>query len=55
MSNFIKDLVRQLNNNNIELIVFFNGAIEPQRMNEWTLHQKENFKKIRSVSFCTRS
>lgn len=50
MSNFIKDLVRQLNNANIELIVFFNGAIEPQRMNEWILHQKENNKKIRSVS-----
>lgn len=51
MSNFIKDLVRQLTNNDIELIVFFNGAIEPQRMNEWILHQKENSQKIRNVGF----
>ncbi len=49
MANFIRDLVKHLNNANIELIVFFNGAIEPQRMDEWIANQKEDYVKTQQV------
>lgn len=49
MANFIKDLVSKLNESYIEIVVFFNGAIEPQRMNEWIASQKEEYIKIQKV------
>lgn len=50
MANFIKDLVTKLNESYIEIVVFFNGAIEPQRMNEWIASQKEEYIKIQKVT-----
>lgn len=49
MANFIRDLVTILNKSNVELVVFFNGAIEPQRMNEWISNQKEEYNKTEQV------
>lgn len=49
MANFIRDLVKTLNESHIEIVVFFNGAIEPQRMNEWITIQKNEYIKIQKV------
>lgn len=50
MVNFLDKLIGLLETSNVELIVFFNGAIEPQRMNEWITQQKEEYKKVNQVS-----
>lgn len=50
MVNFLEKLIGLLENSNVELIVFFNGAIETQRMNEWIMQQKEESKKVNQVS-----
>lgn len=50
MVSFLEKLITVAENANIELVVFFNGAVEPQRMNEWVAQQKEDYKKVNQVS-----
>ncbi|XP_065201519.1 constitutive coactivator of PPAR-gamma-like protein 1 homolog isoform X3 [Planococcus citri] len=49
MADFVDKLVTLAENANIELTVFFNGAIESQRMNEWIAQQKREYEKVNRV------
>lgn len=49
MADFLDKLVSLAESANIELTVFFNGAIESQRMNEWIAQQKREYEKINRV------
>lgn len=49
MVQFLSVLIQTIQNNNIELAVFFNGGLEPQRINEWIKIQLNDRKKINQV------
>ncbi|RZF34450.1 hypothetical protein LSTR_LSTR013020 [Laodelphax striatellus] len=46
---FLSQFVNSLKKANIDLIVFFNGCIEPQRMNEWIQQQQRTRLKVNQV------
>lgn len=50
MVQFLAVLMQTVQNNNIELAVFFNGALEQQRLNEWVRQECSLRKNINSVS-----
>ncbi|KAG0724596.1 Constitutive coactivator of PPAR-gamma-like protein 2 [Chionoecetes opilio] len=49
MVQFLAVLMQTVQNNNIELAVFFNGALEQQRLNEWARHECSLRKNVNSV------
>ncbi|XP_076448160.1 constitutive coactivator of PPAR-gamma-like protein 1 homolog [Babylonia areolata] len=49
MTAFLASLIQACQNANMELIVFFNGALEKEKMNEWFAHQLEQKDKVRYV------
>lgn len=49
MVQFLSVLIQTIQNNNIELAVFFNGSLEPQRMDDWINDQLSDRKKINQV------
>ncbi|XP_053641364.1 constitutive coactivator of PPAR-gamma-like protein 1 homolog isoform X4 [Cherax quadricarinatus] len=49
MVQFLAVLMQTVQNNNIELAVFFNGALEQQRLNEWSRQECSLRKNINSV------
>ncbi|KAL7643504.1 UNVERIFIED_CONTAM: hypothetical protein RMT77_005486 [Armadillidium vulgare] len=49
MVQFLAVLIQTIQNNNIELAVFFNGALEQQRLGEWAQKQAVRRKHINSV------
>ncbi|XP_071522180.1 constitutive coactivator of PPAR-gamma-like protein 1 homolog isoform X3 [Panulirus ornatus] len=49
MVQFLAVLMQTVQNNNIELAVFFNGALEQQRLNEWVRQECSLRKNINSV------
>lgn len=49
MVQFLSLLVQTLQGNNIDVAVFFNGALEPERTTEWAKQQAANRKKISQV------
>lgn len=55
MVSFIQQLVTTLRGSSIEVVVFFNGAIEPQRLNEWIAFQRDEYKKSQQVSLAHES
>lgn len=50
MVQFLAVLMQTVQNNNIELAVFFNGALEQQRLGEWARHECSLRKNVNSVS-----
>ena len=50
MVQFLAVLMQTVQNNNIELAVFFNGALEQQRLSEWARHECSLRKNVNSVS-----
>src|SRR5438128_695760 len=42
MFQYLSQFIMSCQNGNIELTVAFNGALEPQRLNEWTQKQLKN-------------
>ena len=54
MVQFLAVLIQTIQNNNIELAVFFNGSLESQRMQEWIRMQQDERKKISQVIFNPR-
>ncbi|XP_064483500.1 constitutive coactivator of PPAR-gamma-like protein 2 isoform X2 [Ornithodoros turicata] len=49
MVQFLSVLIQTIQNNNIELAVFFNGSLEAQRMDEWVRQQQAERKKVNQV------
>lgn len=49
MVQFLAVLIQTVQNNNIELAVFFNGALEQQRLNEWSRQECSLRKNVNSV------
>lgn len=49
MVQFLAVLMQTVQNNNIELAVFFNGALEQQRLGEWARHECSLRKNVNSV------
>ncbi|KAK7086333.1 hypothetical protein SK128_018849 [Halocaridina rubra] len=49
MVQFLAVLIQTVQNNNIELAVFFNGALEQQRLNEWSKQECSLRKNVNSV------
>lgn len=49
MTSFLSSLIQACQNANMELVVFFNGALEKEKMNEWFAHQLEQKDKVRYV------
>ncbi|XP_013781328.1 constitutive coactivator of PPAR-gamma-like protein 1 homolog [Limulus polyphemus] len=49
MVQFLSVLIDTIHNNNIEVVMFFNGGLEPQRMDEWVKQQQADRKKINQV------
>ena len=49
MVQFLAVLVQTVQSSNIELAVFFNGALEQQRLNEWAKIQCDSRRNINSV------
>lgn len=49
MVQFLAVLIQTVQNNNIELAIFFNGALEQQRLGEWAQKQATRRKNINSV------
>lgn len=49
MVQFLSVLIQTIQNNNIELAVFFNGSLEAQRMEEWVKQQQSERKKVNQV------
>ncbi|KAG1664870.1 Constitutive coactivator of PPAR-gamma-like protein 2 [Nymphon striatum] len=49
MLQFLTVLVQTIHSNNIEVVVFFNGCLEPQRMEEWINQQKQDRHKINLI------
>lgn len=53
MVQFLAVLMQTVQNNNIELAVFFNGALEQQRLSEWARHECSLRKNVNSVSIAS--
>ncbi|KAH8031959.1 hypothetical protein HPB51_022279 [Rhipicephalus microplus] len=49
MVQFLSVLIQTIQNNNIELAVFFNGSLEPQRLEEWHRQQQAERRKVGQV------
>ncbi|KAL8608817.1 hypothetical protein ACOMHN_051422 [Nucella lapillus] len=49
MTAFLASLMQACQNANMELVVFFNGALEKEKMSEWFAHQLEQKDKVRYV------
>ncbi|XP_054722197.1 constitutive coactivator of PPAR-gamma-like protein 1 homolog [Uloborus diversus] len=49
MVDFLRTFFQVVNKRNIEITVFFNGALEPHRMNSWIEKQKTEKEKISQV------
>ncbi|XP_025108556.1 constitutive coactivator of PPAR-gamma-like protein 1 homolog isoform X2 [Pomacea canaliculata] len=49
MTAFLTSLIRACHNANMELVVFFNGALEKEKTNEWYSHQIAQKDKVRYV------
>ena len=49
MLNFLNTLIRACHSVNLELLVFFNGALESERLDEWFQQQIEEKRKINQV------
>ncbi|ESO82329.1 hypothetical protein LOTGIDRAFT_223375 [Lottia gigantea] len=49
MTAFLTNLVQACHNANMELVVFFNGGLESERMNDWFTEQINQKKKVHSI------
>ncbi|XP_075235420.1 constitutive coactivator of PPAR-gamma-like protein 1 homolog [Lycorma delicatula] len=49
MVTFLSQFVSSLQKANIDLVVFFNGCVEQQRMNEWIAQQQRTRQKVNQV------
>lgn len=49
MTAFLTSLIQACHNANMELVVFFNGALEKEKMNEWFAQQLAQKDKVRYV------
>lgn len=50
MVQFMTSFIEKINENNIDIVIFFNGGVESQRINEWIVKQKEQHIKATRVS-----
>jgi hypothetical protein len=50
MVQFLAVLIQTIQTSNVELAVFFNGSLEPQRMNEWIAAQQAVRRNVNQVS-----
>lgn len=51
MVTFLAEFVSSLQKANIDLVVFFNGCTEPQRMGEWVASQQKTRIRVNQVKF----
>ncbi len=49
MTNFLANLIQACENANLDLVVFFNGALEPTRLQEWTKNQRQNKNTVANI------
>ena len=49
MTDFLKSLIDSCQNANLDFVVFFNGALEKEKLNDWFVQQKLQKENIRHV------